>query len=302
MKVLVTGGAGFIGSHIVELLVSQVYRVVVLDNLSTGSKTNLVSGVPFYQVDITSDELDQVFAAERPEFVIHHAAQVSVNASLQQPVLDGNINILGTINLLECCDRHSVRKVVYASSAAVYGDPTYLPVDEEHVIKPLSAYGISKHTVEHYLELYHRLKGLDYVALRYANVYGPRQDPRLEGGVVAIFCDSMASSKPIEIYGDGKQTRDFIYVKDVARANLLAMEGKHTGIYNVSRGKQISLLELFNIIKELTSYSLEPKFAPARKGDIRFSCLSPNKLQNSFQYVLDTALAYGLEETLQYRG
>jgi UDP-glucose 4-epimerase len=223
LKVMVTGGAGFIGSHVVDMLVSAGYRVSVVDDLSTGRFENINPGVNFYRVKIEGDDFGRVVERERPDAVIHHAAQVDVARSMNEPLKDAGINVLGSVNLLENCRRYRVGKVIYASSAAVYGSPAYLPVDEGHPVAPQSPYGVSKHTVEHYLRIYQEVYGVRYTVLRYANVFGPRQDASGEGGVVAIFIDCLLKGKRVKIFGDGRQTRDFVYAGDVACANLAAL-------------------------------------------------------------------------------
>ncbi|MDO8690820.1 MAG: NAD-dependent epimerase/dehydratase family protein, partial [Dehalococcoidia bacterium] len=219
MKVLVTGGAGFIGSHVVDGLIAQGHRVVVVDNLSTGSRDNLNPQAFFYEVDIRSPQLVEVFAQERPDLVDHHAAQMSVNRSVQNPREDAEINVLGSLNVIECCRNFGVKKVVYISTGgAMYGEPQYLPCDEAHPINPLSPYGVTKHNAEHYLFTYRHLYGLNYTVLRYPNVYGPRQDPLGEAGVVAIFTGKMLEGQQAVINGSGEQERDFVYVADLVEA------------------------------------------------------------------------------------
>lgn len=266
MRVLVTGGAGFIGSHIVELLLQHGHEVAVVDNLSTGVESNLLSGVRLYRVDITSCEIGEVFAEERPEVVVHQAAQIDVRRSVEDPIFDANVNILGSINLLEHARRAGVRKVVYASSAAVYGNPLTVPVEEDHPILATSPYGASKYTVEKYLHLYRELYGLDYTVLRYANVYGPRQDPLGEGGVVAIFTHRLAQGLPVTVFGDGEQTRDYVYVGDVALANLMALTAGGGQVINVSCGQEVSVNELLRVMQEVTGLEAEVIRAPERPG------------------------------------
>lgn len=300
MRVLVTGGAGFIGSHIVDLLVQHGAHVAVVDNLSRGVKDRLPEGVSFYQVGIESPRLHEVFAEIRPEYVIHQAAQVDVRRSVKDPEADAWINILGSIRLLECCRRFGVRKVVYASSAAVYGDPVQVPVDEDHPILATSAYGVSKHTVEHYLFVYRALYGIDYAALRYSNVYGPRQDPSGDGGVVAIFAHRIVRGEPVTIYGDGEQTRDLVYVEDVARANLLALTRGEGVVVNVSCGRETSVNALFRMLKEAAGSASRAEHAPERPGEIRRSCLANRKAQELLGWKPEVSLEEGLERTVAY--
>jgi len=260
MKVLVTGGAGFIGSHLVDEALEEGYDVVTIDNLNNGKLENLNKDAKFYKVDIVDiDNLSLVFEKEKPDYVIHLAAQISLRESLKNPIYDAEQNILGSINILECCRKFNVKKVVYASSAAVYGFPKYLPVDEKHPINPFSPYGVSKHTVEHYLQYYHENFEIGYIILRYSNVYGERQDPLGEAGVIAIFIDKLKKGERPIIFGDGEQTRDFVYAKDVVEANLLALEKEtENKVFNISTNTETSVNELFKKIKEIMNSNINP--------------------------------------------
>ena len=262
MKVLVTGGAGFIGSHLVDEALEEGYDVVTIDNLNNGKLENLNKDAKFYKVDIVDiDNLSLVFEKEKPDYVIHLAAQISLRESLKNPIYDAEQNILGSINILECCRKFNVKKVVYASSAAVYGFPKYLPVDEKHPINPFSPYGVSKHTVEHYLQYYHENFEIDYIILRYSNVYGERQDPLGEAGVIAIFIDKLKKGERPIIFGDGEQTRDFIYANDVVEANLLALEKEtENKVFNISTNIETSVNELFKKIKEIMNSDINPTY------------------------------------------
>ena len=246
MKVLVTGGAGFIGSHVVDRCLAAGHEVAVVDNLSTGRREAVPPAARLSVIDIRSPDLIEVFRAERPEVVIHHAAQVEVRRSVENPLLDADVNILGSVNLLECSRRFGVTRVIYASSGgAVYGDTAVLPTPEDHPVRPASPYGVSKLTVEHYLECWAGLYGIRGVALRYANVYGPRQSPLGEAGVVAIFSHRLLRAQAVVINGDGLQTRDYVYVEDVAEANLIALEHPDaTGAVNIGTGVETSVVEL----------------------------------------------------------
>lgn len=300
MKVLVTGGAGFIGSHIVDALAGAGAAVSVLDNLSTGRVENLKQSVNFYNGDLLDREfVFRCVQSERPGVIFHQAAQVSAPKSLEDPAGDAGINIVGTLNLLEAARAVGVRKVVYASSAAVYGNPRYLPVDEAHPVDPLSGYGISKHTVERYLAMYGVLYGLDYTVLRYANVYGPRQDARGEGGVVAIFIDRLLRGEQPVIYGDGLQTRDFIHVLDVARANLCAIEKGSGMTLNISTGRPATVNQLFDILKKATGYGGGPLYKPPRPGDIRDSRLDSAVAGRALDWAPQWDLERGLKHTLE---
>ncbi|TYO94798.1 SDR family oxidoreductase [Desulfallas thermosapovorans] len=304
MRVLVTGGAGFIGSHIVDALIARGAQTAVLDNLSTGRFENIDPRVNFYKGDLRDEKfVRDTLRSEKPDYVIHHAAQIDVQTSVDNPAADAAINIMGTINLLEACRACAVRKIIYASSAAVYGNPRYLPVDEKHPVHPLSGYGVSKHTVEHYLAVYQALYGLDYTALRYANVYGPRQDATGEGGVVAIFTDRLLRGQRCRIYGDGKQTRDFVFVGDVARANLAALEADSaagSGVYNISTGLPTSVNELYNILREITGSGLEPEYCPPRAGDIEHSYLDERAAATGLKWRATRTLVDGLRDTVEY--
>jgi UDP-glucose 4-epimerase len=298
----VTGGAGFIGSHIVDAALVAGHEVAVIDNLSTGYERNLNGQARFFRADITDRaRVGQVFSSFRPEYVIHHAAQIDVRRSVSDPAHDARVNIEGSINILEACYTHGVRKVVYASSAALYGDPRYLPVDEEHPVAPLAPYGASKHTVEHYLEIFNSLYDLSYTALRYSNVYGPRQDPKGEGGVVAIFTDRLLKGEGVRIYGDGEQTRDFVFVHDIARANLLALASSYCGIINISGGSEISVNALFETMVRVHGQSVSCTHAPERAGEIRRSILANNRAKEAIGWGPAVDLEDGLRETLTYQ-
>lgn len=263
-KVLVTGGAGFVGSHVADRLIEEGCSVAVVDDLSTGRLENVNPAAVFYRQDITDPALSEVFAEFKPAAVIHLAAQANVITSVADPLADARVNILGTLQVLECCRRFAVTRVVYASSAAVYGPPQYLPIDEKHPVQPTSPYGITKYTPEQYFAIYRDLYGINSVILRYANVFGPRQDPLGEGGVVAIFTDQIQRGITPTVYGDGEQTRDFVYVKDVAQANWLALkflnslnqsgnqnvsqQHKQSLILNVSTNQRTSINELYRAL------------------------------------------------------
>ncbi len=294
MKVLVTGGAGFIGSHIVDLLVERGDSVVVVDNLRTGKTANLHPEAVFYQEDITQPALEGIFQQEKPEVVIHQAAQVSVPKSVADPKEDAEINILGTINLLEAAKKCGVRKVVFASSAAVYGEPQYLPIDEEHQIAAQSPYGLAKYTVEKYLALYRSLYGLEYTVLRYSNVYGPRQDGEGEGGVVAVFANCLSQGRVPTIFGTGEQTRDFIFVRDVAAANIAAMDRADGQVLNISTNKAVSVKELYAQMAALWGTTDPAKTGPPREGDIQHSILDKLKACEELGWEPQWSLEEGL--------
>jgi len=301
MKVLVTGGAGFIGSHVVDALIRQGYQVVVVDNLSTGRLENINPAATFYQADICGPELERIFEEEKPELVNHQAAQTVIQKSMEDPAFDAKQNILGGLNLIMQCLRFGVKKIVYASSGgAVYGEPKYRPVDESHPVNPVSYYGISKHTIEHYLHVFCLEYTLRYVVLRYSNIYGPRQSPKGEAGVVAIFTRQMLQGERPTIFGKGDKTRDYVYVADVVTANLLAMGKGENSIYNIGTGVETSDLEMFNLLAELTGYQSNPHYAPVRKGEIYRSCLDYSKAQKAIGWQPQFLLREGLAETVNY--
>lgn len=300
MKVLVTGGAGFIGSHLVEALRGAGHAVVVVDDLSTGKRQRVPDGVPFYRLDVRDPALADVFATEQPEVVSHQAGHVSVPGSIADPMHDASVNVVGTVNVLEQARRHGARKVIYASSVAVYGDPVALPVQETHPARPQSPYGLSKWIGERYIELFHTLHGLEFTVLRYANVYGPRQDPYGEAGVVSIFVSRMLAGEPVTIHGDGEQTRDFVYVGDVAAANLRALERGNGGVYNVGTGYATAVNQLFHILRHLTDYPRAPQHGPPRPGDVRHSVLDANRAAAELGWRAETSLREGLAQTVEY--
>ena len=302
MKVLVTGGAGFIGSHVVDTLIDNGYEVVIIDDLSTGRASNLNPAAKFYQMDIRSPELAGVFEKERPDYVNHHAAQMDVRRSVVDPMFDADVNVRGSINVIECARQYGVKRFVYISTGgAVYGEPEYLPCDENHPINPICPYGASKHTVEHYLYMYRVNYGLDYTVIRYPNVYGPRQDPHGEAGVVAIFTGLMMKDGPVVINGDGKQTRDFVYVGDCARGNLLALTCEDTnGIFNLGFGRGTSVNEIYEALKKITGYQREAVHGPAKLGETSHIYLDASKARQMLGWMPTVSLEEGLEKTVAY--
>ncbi len=301
MKILVTGGAGFIGSHVADALIAAGHEVVIVDNLSTGRESNLNPKAKFIKMDIRDPRLDEVFAAERPEIVDHHAAQTAVSRSVAEPLFDTEVNINGSINLLECARRRGVRKFIYISTGgAVYGEPEYLPCDEDHPINPICPYGASKHTVEHYLFMYKELYGLDYTVLRYANVYGPRQDPHGEAGVVAIFAGRMLRGQPVTINGSGEQERDFVYVGDCARANLLALGDGRSGIFNISVGLGTNINHICAELTAITGYRLAPNYGPPKPGETFRIYLDVARASRDLGWTPEVPLSVGLMRTVEY--
>lgn len=303
MKILITGGAGFIGSHVADKFIELGHDVVIVDNLSSGRKENINNKARFYNTDILDiEKLGSIFEKEKPDIVNHHAAQAFVSKSVSEPQFDARINIIGTLNLLELSKKYNVKRFVYINSGgAGYGEPSYLPMKEEHSINPLSPYGISKHTAEHYLVLYRHLYNLPYASLRYANVYGPRQDPYGEGGVIAIFTNKLLKGESPAIFGDGTQTRDYVYVKDIVNANVFAVEKKEAEnqSFNVGTGKNIPTQEIFDKLNSLTKANLKPIYTEERKGDLKASSLDSSKLQK-LGWKINYELDKGLKETIDY--
>ncbi len=300
-RILVTGGAGFIGSHVVDLLLERGHEVAVVDNLSTGRRENVNPQADFFLVDIGSPDLATVFDAVRPQAVVHLAAQASVPASVADPARDAAVNILGSVNLLQQSVRVGVDKFVYVSTGgALYGEPQYLPCDENHPIMPLSPYGVSKHTVEHYLYFYRQVHGLAYTVLRLANVYGPRQDPFGEAGVVAIFTQRMLDGEQVVIYGSGEQERDFVFVVDCARAALLALSRGDGEAYNIGCGQGTTINALFAMMKSITGYAREPRYDPPRPGDVFRSFLNADKARRELGWEPSVSLEEGLRHTVAH--
>ncbi len=302
MKVLLTGGCGFIGSHVQDLYIENGFEVVVVDNLSSGKIEHLNPKAKFYKIDITEKEcLKEVFEMEKPDIVNHHAAQISVINSTRNPQEDARINILGTLNLLELSINYGLKRFLFSSSGgAIYGDPIYLPCDELHPVDPLSPYGISKYAGEMYIRYYHKTFGLDYVILRYGNVYGPRQDPYGEAGVVAIFGKNMLEDKDCYIFGDGNQERDFVYVGDVAKANLMltVAENLKERIFNVGTGKGTSVNELFSLMKKITGYKKDAVYNEARRGEVYKVYLNVDRLRK-FGWKDEITFEEGIKRTIK---
>ncbi len=300
MRILVTGGAGFIASHIVDRLIELGHEVCIVDSMIHGKKANINKLASLKEIDIRDDKLIDTFLEFRPEIVIHNAAQISVPKSIENPMEDASINILGSISVLEACRKVGVRKIIYPASAAIFGQPIYLPIDEEHPLNMISGYGITKHTVEHYLKAYKSLYNIDYVVLRYSNVYGPRQDSTGEGGVISIFCEKIMRNTSPYIYGDGEQLRDFIYVKDIVRANIIAIESLENGIYNVCSSNKLSVNQLLNIVNEVAKKNIEPLYTDKREGDIENSYMTYEKIKNEIGWEPEYDIYQGLKETLKW--
>jgi UDP-glucose 4-epimerase len=301
MKIVLTGGAGFIGSHIADVLVSEGHKLTVIDNLSSGKIDNVPPLATFYQCDILDPLLGDILKQEAPEVIIHHAAQISVRRSVEDPLLDMEINIKGTLHLLHHAVRCTVKKFIFASTGgAIYGEQDYFPATEDHPQRPVSPYGIGKLAAEKYLFYYKKTYGLSYVALRYSNVYGPRQDPHGEAGVVAIFTEKMLNSGTPVINGSGAQTRDFVFVRDVARANLLALNSDFSGELNISTGKETSVNALFYALQTITRSTASEKHGPPIPGEQMRSVISYAKAHQVLGWQPRTSLEQGLQETVHY--
>ncbi|MCC5464099.1 NAD-dependent epimerase/dehydratase family protein [Pelosinus baikalensis] len=298
MNILVTGGAGFIGSHVVEKLLMEECHVVVIDNLSTGIRGHVPAGVKFIQMDICSEELLDVFTKERFDAVIHLAAQTMVPVSLNKPDYDCQVNLLGTVNILEACRKTGVKRVVFSSTAAVYGDVDNVPIVESAATRPTSFYGLSKFSVEKYLQMYQQIFGLEYVVLRYANVYGERQGDGGEGGVISIFTRKINQNEVLSVYGNGDQSRDFIYAGDVAAANYRALMTSHVnGIYNISTQTEVSVNQLIKILGQIAGREVQKQYCPVRQGDIYRSALSNQAAREKLGWQCEMLLVDGLART-----
>jgi UDP-glucose 4-epimerase len=302
MKILITGGAGFIGSHVADGYVEAGHDVVVVDNLSTGSKENVNPKATFYEMDLRDPALMDVFLREKPEAVNHHAAQMSVKISVEDPLFDADVNIGGMLGLLECCRKTGVKQVIYSSSGGtVYGEPTRLPLDESHPLGPISPYGASKLAGEYYLNVYSSSWDIKTVILRYANVYGPRQRPHGEAGVVAIFCLDLLAGKAPTIHWDGEQEKDYVYVGDCVRANLAALQAGRSGVYNVGAGVGTSVNELFRHISELMGAAdVRPQKGPRRRGDVRRIFLDTTRASEELGWAPSVTLAEGIGLTVDF--
>jgi UDP-glucose 4-epimerase len=303
VRILVTGGAGFIGSHTVDaLLAENSHDLAVIDDLSTGKRDRLSQRVRLHHADIrNTDEVRLVIDRERPEVLIHLAAQMDVRKSVAEPAFDAEVNIGGFLNLMEAGREKGLKRVIFASTGgAIYGEQEIFPCDEQHPTRPLSPYGVSKLSTEMYLFFYKEQFGIDYVALRYSNVYGPRQDPHGEAGVVAIFCGRMLAQQPCTIYGDGEQTRDYVYVGDVARANLAALNSPASGAFNIGTGQETSVNQLYNTLARIAVNRQPATYAAMRPGEQRRSVISPERAATKLGWRPEVSLNDGLERTFQF--
>lgn len=296
--VCITGGAGFIGSHLADAFLASGHRVLVIDDLSGGRRENLPAGVDLHELDIRSREAAALLEGRGVDLLVHHAAQMDVRRSVEDPVFDADVNVVGSLNLFEAARRGGVRQVLFASTGgAIYGEQERYPADESHPQRPVSPYGVSKLAVERYLFYYHTAYGLDVSCLRYANVYGERQNPHGEAGVVAIFLNKLLAGTAPTINGDGLQTRDYVHVSDVVRANLAAAGQRGFKIYNVGTGAETSVVELYEQLRQALRLDLEPAFGPAKPGEQSRSSIDPAKIQVELSVPAPLALDQGFERT-----
>ncbi len=302
MKILVTGGAGFIGSNVVDAYIEAGHEVAVVDNMTTGKKENLNPKAEFFPLDVRDARLVEAMADFAPEVINHHAAQIDVRKSVADPVFTAEVNEIGTLNLLETAVKCKVRKIIFSSTGgAIYGEVSKKSgADENHPQEPVSPYAITKRSVEMYLHAYWKLHGLNFTCLRYGNVYGPRQDPLGEAGVIAIFCGKMLKGEQPTIFGDGNQLRDYVYVGDVAGINLLALEKGDNQIFNVGTGKGTSVNELFSVLKEVMKFGKEAVYAPPRTGELFRSVLNCKKIRKELGWKAKVGIKKGLKSTLKW--
>ncbi len=301
VKILVTGGAGFIGSNFVDALINEGYEVAVVDNLSTGKKENLNSLAKFYNVDIRdTDAIRSVFQEFRPEIVCHLAAQIDLRKSVANPSFDAEVNVVSSTNLFKLAVDSKVKRIIFSSTGgALYGQVDEIPADEDTPIKPICAYGVAKYCAEQYLDYFKRLYGVESVVLRYANVYGPRQDPLDEAGVVAIFTGKILRGEPITIFGDGNQTRDYVYIEDIVKANLLALNGEE-GIYNIGTGVETSVNELVQIFEKLLGKKIIPVYAAKRQGEVDRIALDIAKAKKELGFEPKYNVEEGIKKTIEW--
>jgi UDP-glucose 4-epimerase len=303
MKILVTGGAGFIGSHTVDALIATgQHQVSLIDNLSAGKRHQVNPAAHFHEIDIRdADAVRRTIEAETPEVIIHLAAQMDVRKSVADPSYDAQVNVVGFLNLIESARKHGLRRVIFSSTGgAIYGEQEKFPAPEDHPLHPVSPYGITKMATEGYLFFYKVQYGIDYAALRYGNVYGPRQDPHGEAGVVAIFSGKMIEGTPCTIFGDGKQTRDYVFVADVVRANVAAASASVTGPFNIGTGIETSVNDLYHTLGTVADVTRAPEYAPAKPGEQSRSVISPARAGELLNWRPQIDLAHGLDQTFTY--
>ncbi|MGC9031586.1 MAG: NAD-dependent epimerase/dehydratase family protein [Minisyncoccia bacterium] len=306
-KILITGGAGFIGSHLQDALIKRGYKIIIIDNLSTGKKENINKKAKFYKIDILNPKISEIFKKEKPTIVFHLAAQMNVRKSVGDLIFDAKVNIFGSLNILENCKNFGVKKIIFASSGgAIYGETKKIPTPENYSENPISPYGISKLTVEKYLKFYKENFGLNFISLRFSNVYGPRQNLKSEAGVVTIFIDKLLHNKIPTIFGDGFQTRDFVYVKDVVEAALKALayrapiSANLEPVFNVGTGIETSINELYNLISQKLKKNIKPNYELAKPGDLKRSCLDFSKIKKELRWQPKYDLEKGLTETIKW--
>jgi UDP-glucose 4-epimerase len=301
MKIAVTGGAGFIGSHVTDALISEGHEVHIIDDLSGGFTRNINQKAVFHKVDIREDRIKGIFDRERFEVLYHLAAQMDVRKSVADPQFDAQVNVLGFLNLLEAGRRNGLKKVIFSSTGgAIYGEPDYTPQDENHTERPMSPYGITKLVSEHYLRFYNLVYGLQWISLRYANVYGPRQNAHGEAGVVAIFTERMLRGQPCFINGDGLQTRDYVHVADVVQANLKALSHPDSGIFNVGTGVETNVVQLFRYLKQFTGADTPEAHAEGKPGEQMRSVVGTAKIEREMGWKRKFSIEDGLSETVEW--
>jgi UDP-glucose 4-epimerase len=300
MKILVTGGCGFIGSHIVDAYLDMGHKVAVIDNLSTGDIKNLNSRAKFFKEDICNKNIKKIFEQEKFDIINHHAAQINVRTSVDDPIFDANVNIMGSLNLLDLAMKYSIKKFIFASSGgAVYGEPDRFPITEDFSINPTSPYGLSKATIERYVLIFSKLKNFDYVIFRYSNVYGPRQISKSEAGVISIFIEQILNSRKCIVFGDGNQTRDYVYVNDVINANIEALECK-SAILNIGTGIETSVNDLINILSDITKKNVDHEHDAPRSGDVFRNIVDAARAATTIHWMPKTTLKQGIKKTFDY--
>ena len=302
MNILVTGGAGFIASHIVDAYLKLGHRVSIVDNLSTGKKSNVNPGATFHELDVReTGALAEIMQRDHFDVVNHHAAQIDVRRSVADPMYDASVNIVGAVGLLEQCVKSGVKQFIFSSTGgAIYGEQDYFPADEHHPTRPISPYGVAKLSTEHYLLFYKVVYSLDYIVLRYGNVYGPRQNPEGEAGVVAIFIDRFLQGKQPVINGDGRQTRDYVYVGDVVRANVLALSRQGSDVFNIGTGKETDVNQVFTELRRILGSAAREEHGPAKKGEQLRSLLDARKAADVLGWKPTVTIQDGLQYTVEH--
>jgi len=301
VRVLVTGGAGFIGSNIIDALISAGHEIAIIDNLSTGKEENINPEASFFHIDITDFEaLEGIFQNFKPEIVFHVAAQIDLRKSIEEPSFDAEVNVVGSVNLFSLCVQDGVKRIIFSSTGgALYGEREKIPANENSSIEPLSPYGVSKYCTEQYLNYFKRLYGIERVILRYGNVYGPRQDPFGEAGVIAIFTNKILNGETLTVYGDGNQTRDYIFIEDVVRANLLSIEGKE-GIYNIGTNVETSVNHIIELFSKILEKDIKPIYTQPRKGEVYRISLNTEKAKMELGFEVKFTFEEGLRKTIQW--